>query len=109
VHLLSSLLIPSLICTASDIKYAFRAYDVLRRPRSQELVTRSREQGHLLDLESMLPDLKDGDRKKWQQYLEKELDVNPKWVWNVDLEGMLVRAKEVFQSLRQGGENATDA
>jgi salicylate hydroxylase len=63
----------------------------------------------LLDLESMLPDLKDGDREKWQQYLEKELDVNPRWVWNVDLEGMLVKAKELFESLRQGGENATDA
>jgi salicylate hydroxylase len=37
------------------------------------------------------------------------MDVNPRWVWNADLEGMLVRAKEVFESVRQGGENATDA
>jgi salicylate hydroxylase len=80
VRLLSSLLTPSSIRTASDIKYAFLAYDAVRRPRSQELVTRSREQGHLLDLESKLPDLKDGDREKWQQYLEREMDVNLRWV-----------------------------
>lgn len=37
------------------------------------------------------------------------MEVNPRWVWNVDLERILVRAKELFESLRQGGDNATDA
>ncbi len=78
VHLLSSLLTPSSIRTASDIKYAFLAYDAVRRPRSQELVTRLREQRNLLDPESKLPDLKDGDREKWQEYLERGMDVNPR-------------------------------
>lgn len=63
----------------------------------------------MLDRESKLPDLKNGDREKWQEYLEREMEVNPRWVWNVDLERILVRAKELFESLRQGGDNATDA
>jgi salicylate hydroxylase len=109
VHLLSGLLTPSIIKYASDIKYAFRAYDALRRPRSQELVRRSREQGHILELESKLPDLADGNRDAWQEYLERELDVKPRWVWNVDLESMLAQAKELFKSLKQREEIAADA
>lgn len=115
MHLLSGLLTPSLIKSASDIKCAFLAYDALRRPRSQDLVRRSREQGHILQLESELPDLANGNREAWQEYLEREMDVNPRWVWNVDLEGMLVqpckresylrvfgRARNVLWTLRSG-------
>ncbi|KAH8744036.1 putative salicylate hydroxylase [Hyaloscypha finlandica] len=109
VHLLSGLLTPSLIKSATDIKCAFLAYDSLRRPRSQDLVRRSREQGHILQLESELPDLANGNREAWQEYLEREMDVHPRWVWNVDLEGMLVQARELFESIRQGEECAVDA
>lgn len=42
---------PELIKTAADIKCAFRAWDAIRRPRCNELVARSREQGLLLDLQ----------------------------------------------------------
>lgn len=103
VHLLSGLLIPSLVTSSTDIKRAFHAYDTLRRPRSQELVRKSREQGHLLQLESELPNLSDGNRDAWQQYLEREVDVSPRWVWNVDLEAMLARAKELLKNSMQGG------
>jgi salicylate hydroxylase len=108
VHLLSGLLIPSLIKSAADIKYAFLAYDALRRPRSQELVRRSQKQGHMLQLKSELPNLANGNRDAWQKYFEKEMDVNPRWVWNVDLESMLVQAKELFENIKQGGETAAD-
>ncbi|KAE9369302.1 FAD/NAD(P)-binding domain-containing protein [Stipitochalara longipes BDJ] len=108
VHLLSGLLTPSLINSASDIKYAFLAYDTLRRPRSQELVRKSREQGHMLELESNVPSLADGNQDAWQEYLEREMDVNPRWVWNADLESMLVQAKDVFEISRQNGECAID-
>lgn len=97
VHLLSGLLVPSLIKSASDIKHAFRTYDALRRPRSQELVRRSEEQGRLLELESELPNLVDGNKNAWQQHLERELDVSPRWVWGVDLEALLLQAKELFE------------
>jgi salicylate hydroxylase len=38
------------------------------------------------------------------------LEVNPRWVWNVDLEGMLGRAREVFEDLKngRGGEGVVD-
>jgi salicylate hydroxylase len=63
----------------------------------------------MLQLESELPDLANGNREAWQGYLEREMDVNPRWVWNVDLEGMLVQARELFESIRQGEECAVDA
>jgi salicylate hydroxylase len=109
VHLLSGLLVPSLIKSASDIKFAFLAYDALRRPRSQELVSRSLEQIHFLELESELPSLADGNRDAWQEYFERELDVNPRWVWNVDLESMLVQAKNLFEISKQGKGTAVEA
>ena len=108
VHLLSGLLAPSMIKSASDIKYAFLAYDALRRPRSQELVRKSREQGRMLELESELPDLTDGNHEAWQEYLEREMDINPRWVWNVDLGSMLGQAKELFHSLKEEEESAVD-
>ncbi len=106
MHLLSGLLVPSLIHSAADITHAFRAYDTLRRPRSQELVRRSREQGHILELELDFKDGKEkgngeGERKDLKGFLERELVVNPRWVWNVDLEGMLERARGVFGELKR--------
>ncbi|KAH8807938.1 mannitol 1-phosphate dehydrogenase [Xylogone sp. PMI_703] len=94
VHLLAGLLVPSLVSSAWDIKRAFHVYDALRRPRSQELVRKSREQGHMLELEN-------GNKDSWQEYFERELDVHPRWVWGVDLEDMLTRAKELFKSLKK--------
>ena len=64
---------------------------------------RSREQGHLLELESELPDLADGNRNAWEEHFKREMDVRPRWVWGVDLESMLVKAKELFEDLKRGG------
>jgi len=97
-----------MIESASDIKHAFLAYDSLRRPRSQELVRRSREQGHMLELESDIPNLAVGNQDAWQEYLEREMDINPRWVWNVDLESMLLQAKEIFRSMKEEEESAVD-
>ena len=52
VHLLSSLLTPDLIKSAADIKYAFKAYDNIILPGSQDLVIKSRVNGLLMDLQS---------------------------------------------------------
>jgi salicylate hydroxylase len=51
----------------------------------------------LLELESELPNLVDGNKNAWQQHLERELDVSPRWVWDVDLETMFLQAKELFE------------
>jgi salicylate hydroxylase len=101
VNLLSGLLAGSLIKSPADIKYTFRAYDALRRPRSQELVRRSREQGHWLELESQLPGLSDGNKDLWQKYLKTNIELNAGWVWNVNLESMLVEAKELVKRLKE--------
>ena len=60
----------------------------------------------MLELESELPNLADGNQDAWHEYLQREMDINPRWVWNVDLEGMLVQAKEKFHSLKEEEENA---
>ena len=62
----------------------------------------------MLQLESELPNLADGNRDAWQKYFEREMDVNPRWVWNVDLESMLVRAKELFENIKQSGKSAVN-
>lgn len=62
----------------------------------------------MLELESELPNLEDGDRDAWQAYLGKEMDVRPRWVWNVDLEGMLSQAKDLFEHMKQDGESAVE-
>jgi salicylate hydroxylase len=71
-------------------------------------VRRSREQGHILQLESELPNLADGNMDTWQEYFEREMDVNPRWVWNVDLKGLLMQAKELCEGIKQGRKSATD-
>jgi salicylate hydroxylase len=71
-------------------------------------VRRSREQGHILQLERELSNLADENRDAWQEYFEREMDVNPRWVWNVDLKGMLVQAKELCEGIKQGGKSTTD-
>lgn len=97
VHLLSGLLTPNQIKSPSDIKYAFQAYDGIRRPRSQDLVRRSRSQGMLLDLQSP------SGGKVTEEMLKESLASNMRWVWNVDLEGMLTKAKRLFNICQQAG------
>jgi salicylate hydroxylase len=92
--------------SAEDFKYAFTAYDALRRPRSQELVRRSREQGHQLQLEStLLPAFSDKNRDEWGEQMKTEIELNARWVWNVDLENMLLEAQEMFKRIKGGNRN----
>ena len=97
VHLLSGLLASDQIKSVSDLKYAFRAYDAIRRPRSQELVTRSRSQGMFLDLQSP------SGGEVTEEILTESLKRNMKWIWAVDLEGMLADAKHHFKTYKDTG------
>ncbi len=92
VHLLSGLLTPETIKSVKDIEYAFRAYDQVRRPRSQELVTKSRRQGMMLDFQNP-----DGGTVSGES-LKKSMESNMEWVWEVDLQQMLNEAKVLFWS-----------
>ena len=91
VHLLSSVLTPDLIKSGFDIRYAFQAYDEVRRPRSQEMVTRSRTNGLLMDLQ------KEDGFEVTDEMLKQSLASNMKWIWEVDLERMLEEAHALFK------------
>ena len=81
---------PDRIKSTADIRRAFRVYDEIRRPRSQELVTRSRQNGMLLELQ------RHGGGKATKGELRIGLEKNMKWVWEVDLEEMLEKAMRLF-------------
>ncbi|PQE09794.1 mannitol 1-phosphate dehydrogenase protein [Rutstroemia sp. NJR-2017a BBW] len=93
-YVLSGLLTPDLISSAADIKIAFQAYDRIRRPRSQELVRRSRANGMLLDLQN--PDGGEMTHEKMMPLVED----NQSWVWTADIAKMLTDARDVFKELK---------
>lgn len=72
-----------------DFKDIFKAYDAVRRPRTQKLVQKSREAGlyHAFELENVGDDL---------EALRREGPVLHHWVWGIDLEGQLEEAKAML-------------
>ncbi|KAM3086849.1 hypothetical protein ACMFMG_000973 [Clarireedia jacksonii] len=94
-HLLSGLLTPELISSTADIKFAFQAYDRIRRPRSQELVRRSRVNGMLFDMQNP-----DGGETSHERLLPL-VEENQKWVWTADIGKMLTDARDVFKELKR--------
>jgi salicylate hydroxylase len=74
--------------SVQEIEKVFRAYDAVRRPRTQECIRRSLDASIGYDL--MLPDARD-DVVALKEHLEESF----KWLWHEDLEAQLERAKEV--------------
>lgn len=74
---------------AGDIEAAFKAYDATRRPRTQKLVTTSREAGRLWDLE-----LEGDDPNAVGANLLKRLW----WIWSHDPQAEFAEAKNLFQN-----------
>ena len=73
----------------ADIEDAFKAYDAVRRPRSQRVVTTSREASQLYELEheSIGFDL---DKAR------TELEVRCKWIWDEDLSAQVKTAQDAM-------------
>lgn len=72
---------------AREIETAFQAFDRIRRPRTQKLVTTSKEAGELWDLEAAgIGD----DMEKFRADVQVRMD----WIWDVDLEGQLREGKK---------------
>lgn len=73
-----------------EIEKAFRAYDEVRRPRTQKLVKTSQEAGELyeLQLDGVMDDI-----EKVIEDLEQRYD----WIWEVDLDAELDKAKAIFR------------
>ena len=89
-YVLSNLL--GAIHRAADIEAAFKAYDTVRRPRSQKLVTTSREAGTLYGFQAEAT-------RDDAAAIKKDLDKRWGWIWGEDLEGEL---EEAVRLLGQG-------
>ena len=90
-YVLSNLL--GLVEQVDEIDGAFRVFDATRRPRTQKLVTTSRECGETYDLEN--EDVGDDVQK-----LKRNLDERQRWIWDHDLEGDMVKAREMMMEER---------
>ncbi|KAG9234645.1 putative salicylate hydroxylase [Amylocarpus encephaloides] len=95
VHLLSTLLSPDLIHTASDISWALWAWEEARWPRCDELTRRSRNQGRLLALQG------DGGAMVTEEEVGKRVEESMRWVWEGDLEGMVGEGRILFCKRRE--------
>jgi salicylate hydroxylase len=73
-----------------EIEDAFRVYDATRRPRTQRLVTTSREAGEMYELENK--DVGDDE-----ETLRRNLDERQRWIWNHNLESDMVKARGTMQ------------
>ncbi|KAF2244156.1 mannitol 1-phosphate dehydrogenase [Trematosphaeria pertusa] len=74
---------------SASIEAAFRAYDAVRRPRTQQLVENSLNAGVALDL--TLPGVGD-DTDALKEWLETRY----RWLWHEDLEAQLEKAKKLL-------------
>ncbi|KAL4903105.1 hypothetical protein BDW74DRAFT_169053 [Aspergillus multicolor] len=88
-HVLAELLGDPRVVTAEDVAAAFRAYDEVRRPRSQRVVTSSAENAHLLCLR--LPGV-GNDEEKFKTTLQERLA----WLWNEDVQEQAERARRIM-------------
>ncbi|KAJ5721496.1 FAD/NAD(P)-binding domain-containing protein [Penicillium malachiteum] len=85
-HVLAELLADSRVQSTRDIVSAFKAYDAIRRPRSQRVVTSSKEGAYLLCL--CLDGVGD-DGEKLKETLEERM----KWIWDLDVGGQVEEAR----------------
>ena len=83
-YVLSSLL--SQFEHAQQIEAAFKAYDTVRRERTQKLVATSREASHLWELE--LEGIED-DITKFKENVDRRMH----WIWNEDLKAEVEHGK----------------
>lgn len=86
-HVLSELLGDSRVKSAEDVVAAFKAYDETRRPRSQRVVTSSKENAYLLCL---CMDGVGDDEAKLRDTFQQRLH----WLWDLDVQGQVEQARE---------------
>lgn len=74
----------------SQLEKVFMTYDAVRRPRTQKLVTTSRDAGCLYEFQK--PGIGDN-----VEALRGDLDGRMRWVWDIDLPQHLEEAKMLFR------------
>lgn len=75
-----------------EIEVAFKAYDKVRRPRTQELVKTSKECGELFDFED---ESVGDDLERFRENIGQRM----KWIWHEDLQEHLMEAKRAMESI----------
>ena len=73
-----------------DLKEAFKGYDAVRRPRTQRLVTTSRDAGMLYDFQ------KEGVSDD-PESLRADIETRMRWIWDVDLEAQIRGGESLMQ------------
>lgn len=86
-HVLSELLADPRVTSARNVVAAFKAYDEVRRPRSQRVVTSSKENADLLCL--CLDGVGDDE-----ELLKKAFDGRMRWLWDIDIQNQGEKARE---------------
>ena len=88
-HVLSELLGDPHVRGPEDFVAALKAYDNVRRPRSQEVVTSSKENAYVLCLckEGIMDD---------EERLKETFERRFQWLWDVDVEAEVERARGVM-------------
>ncbi|KAK2606282.1 hypothetical protein QQS21_003330 [Conoideocrella luteorostrata] len=89
VHVLVELLADSSVTTVEHVKAAFYAYDAVRRPRSQQVVTSSKENAELMCLSH--EGIGDEPEKLKQTWNERF-----RWLWDVDLNEQAENARKLM-------------
>lgn len=85
-HVLAELLGDARVKSGQDVVAAFRAYDEVRRPRSQRVVTSSKENAYLLCL---CMDGVGDDQAKLKETFEQRL----RWLWDLDVSDQVEQAR----------------
>jgi salicylate hydroxylase len=80
------------VTTAADAEKAFLAYDEVRRPRSQRVVTTSRENASVLCLSS---EVVGKDASKLRDSLSKKFN----WLWDFDVQQQARTAREIMRDM----------
>lgn len=94
-HVLSELLGDVRVTEIEHVVEAFKAYDAVRRPRSQRVVTSSKENAYLLCL--CLEDVGD-DEVKLRETFQQRL----KWLWDINVEEEAERARTIMLESMEG-------
>ncbi|KAF2661102.1 mannitol 1-phosphate dehydrogenase [Lophiostoma macrostomum CBS 122681] len=74
---------------SNSMERIFKAYDAVRRPRTQKLVEYSKISGMAIDF--LVPDIGDNTRR-----MKQRLEDMYRWLWHEDLEAQLVEAKNLL-------------
>jgi len=75
--------------SVEEIEKAFRAYDAVRRPRSQKVVATSRDAAKIYEFE-------DEELKTDLESIKRRLEMRYNWIWDENLPQQLTKAQGIM-------------